>query len=190
MTERPEKWANVSRKTLADCRVFEVTERISESENGQTASFFVIESPDWVNVVPVTEEGQVVLIEQYRHGTEEITLEIPGGMVDEGESPADCAARELTEETGYSAGELVYLGWSRPNPAIQSNRIHHFAAFGCSGGAEQRFDEHESIRVREVPLEELTALVESGAISHSLVLAGLLRFNGHLERRKTHTYES
>ncbi len=190
MTDHPEKWKTVSKKSLADCRVFEVTERRSESESGQAASFYVIESPDWVNIVPVTADGEVVLIEQYRHGTEELTLEIPGGMVDEGESPGECAGRELTEETGYSAGEVVYLGWSRPNPAIQSNRIHHFAAFGCKDGAEQKFDDHESITVRKVSLDELTNLVESGAISHSLVLAGLLRFQNYLARSKAHTYES
>lgn len=190
MTDRPERWRTVSKKTLADCRVFEVTERESESESGQTASFYVIESPEWVNIVPVTADGEVVLIEQYRHGTEEVTLEIPGGLIDEGESPAECAGRELTEETGYTGGELIYLGFSWPNPAIQSNRIHHFAALGCTDGAAQKFDEHESIRVRRVPVGELTGLVEAGAISHSLVLAGLLKFQNYMARRKTQTYES
>lgn len=167
-----------------------MTEKNSESDGGKVAAFYVIECPDWVNVVPVTDSGKVVLIEQYRHGTEELTLEIPGGMVDEGESPSDCASRELTEETGYEGGEMVFLGSSRPNPAIQSNRIHHFAAFGCRDKAAQAFDEHESIGVREVPIDGLNELVGSGEISHSLVLAGILLFNSHMKRRKDYKYES
>ncbi|MCO6511485.1 MAG: NUDIX hydrolase [Aridibacter famidurans] len=191
MSTEPDKWRINSRKEIADCRVFEVTERRSVEEGtGREASFYVIESPDWVNVVPVTDDGKIVLIEQFRHGTEELTLEIPGGMVDEGETPAVCAARELTEETGYVADELVYLGKSRPNPAIQNNWIHHFAAFGCSNDGEQSFDEHEKIAVREVGPDELDRLIERGRITHSLVLAGILRFKSLPGRGKEFTYES
>ncbi|QQS42311.1 MAG: NUDIX hydrolase [Acidobacteriota bacterium] len=190
MSVQPDKWRVVSREKIADCRVFEVSARGSVDENGREGTFFVIESPDWVNVIPVTEAGRIVLIEQFRHGTEELTLEIPGGMVDEGETPAECAARELTEETGYVADELVYLGKSRPNPAIQNNWIHHFAAFGCTNDGKQSFDEHEKIAVREVGPEDLDRLIESGSITHSLVLAGILRFKGVHGGRKEFTYES
>lgn len=191
MTDTPAKWRVESVEKLADCRVFEVAERRSvEEDTGRKASFYVIESPDWVNVIPVTDDGLIVLIEQYRHGTEEITLEIPGGMVDDGESPADCAGRELTEETGYTAGELVYLGKSRPNPAIQSNWIHHFAALECVAGGEQSFDEHENISVRTVPEGHLDRLIENSAITHSLVLAGILRFKAFRSPGQGFTYES
>lgn len=190
MSVEPDKWRVTSREKIADCRVFEVSARGSVDENGREATFFVIESPDWVNIIPVTESGRIVLIEQFRHGTEELTLEIPGGMIDEGETPAECASRELTEETGYVADELVYLGKSRPNPAIQSNRIHHFAAFGCVRSGEQAFDEHEKIAVREVDSQELDRLIENEGITHSLVLAGILKFKGFDTDTREFTYES
>lgn len=188
--ERPEEWKTVSEEKIADCRVFRVSERNSRSEHGREASFFVIESPDWVNVIPLTDDGMIVLIEQYRHGTEEVTLEIPGGMVDAGESPAECAARELTEETGYVPGEIILLGRSRPNPAIQNNWIHHFLATGCRRGPDQAFDEHESIAVRTVPVDGLTDLVEREEITHSLVLTGLLHYENYVKRSIRYSYES
>ncbi|HUF04498.1 MAG TPA: NUDIX hydrolase [Aridibacter sp.] len=190
MSEEPDKWRVTSREKIADCRVFEVSARKSVDGDGREGTFYVIESPDWVNVIPVTENGRIVLVEQFRHGTEELTLEIPGGMVDEGETPAECASRELTEETGYVAGELVYLGKSRPNPAIQNNWIHHFAALGCAKDGEQSFDEHEKIAVREVDAEDLDRLIENSVITHSLVLAGILWFKGLGTETREFTYES
>jgi ADP-ribose pyrophosphatase len=188
--DRPEEWETVANEQIADCRVFTVTERHSKADGGSEATFFVIESPDWVNIIPVTADGEVVLIEQYRHGTEEVTLEIPGGMVDEGETPEQCAARELIEETGYVPARLIPLGRSRPNPAIQSNWIYHFAAEGCVESGERSFDEHESIAVRKVPFEKVEELAASGEISHSLVLAGLLKYELLRKRSKRHSYES
>ncbi len=188
--DRPEEWKTVSKEKVADCRVFDVTERHSIAESGREASFYVIESPDWVNVIPVTLDGEILLIEQYRHGTEDVTLEIPGGLVDEGESPDQCASRELTEETGFVAGKIIPLGRSRPNPAIQSNWIYHFLAEDCVGNGEKAFDEHESISVRKVKVGEIDGLIENGSISHSLVLAGFLKFMHHRNKAEIYTYES
>ncbi|REJ78831.1 MAG: NUDIX hydrolase [Acidobacteria bacterium] len=190
MTETAYKWRVRSRDQVADCRVFNVTKRNSVDENGREGTFYVIEAPDWINVIPVTKDGDIILIKQFRHGTEEFTLEIPGGMVDEGESAQETASRELTEETGFVAGKMVYLGSSRPNPAIQSNTLHHFAALDCVESGEQAFDEHESIAVRRVSSHELDALIESGDIDHSLVLAGLLKFREFASKERTYSYES
>ena len=87
--------------------------------------------PDWVNVIPVTPQGKVVVIRQYRHGTGEISLEIPGGVVDAGESHEETARRELLEETGYTAGEIIPIGRVAANPAIQDNHMHTFLALGA-----------------------------------------------------------
>ena len=182
MNIKPEVWKRKTSKKLADCRVFRVREDFCERESDALEhSFFVIENPDWVNVIALDAENQVVLIEQFRHGTEEIILEIPGGMIDEGEAPETAARRELLEETGYAADEFIYLGKSRPNPAIQNNWIYHFAALNCRKIQETAFDEHESVVARLVSLDEIPHLIESEQITHSLVLAGFYKLNLHLK---------
>ena len=123
-------WINLDSETLGDYSVFRLRRDRNRSADGsKTSHFYVLEAPAWINVVPVTRDGQVVMIRQYRHGTREITLEIPGGMTDPGDtSPAAAARRELREETGYDCEELVELGALAPNPAIQDNRIYTFLA--------------------------------------------------------------
>jgi 8-oxo-dGTP pyrophosphatase MutT (NUDIX family) len=133
--------------------------------------FFVIEAPDWMNVVPLTVDGQVVLIEQYRHGSKKVTLEVPGGMVDERESPGETAERELLEETGYRAGTIELLGRVRPNPAIQNNWLHIFIARDCVLAQAPQPESAEQIDVRLVALEDVPNLIASGAIDHALVVA-------------------
>ncbi len=180
MNEQPEIWKRTKSEQIADCRVFKVREDFCErSSDRRESTFFVIECPDWVNVIALTKENEVVLIEQYRQGTEEITLEIPGGMIDDGENQKDAAQRELLEETGYSSNKIVYLGKSRPNPAIQNNWMFHFLALDCEKIQETTFDEHESIITKLVPLAETKNLIKSGEITHSLVIAGFYWLNLH-----------
>ncbi len=184
--EPPPMWRRESSEQLADCRVFRVRRDVNlNPRNGRAHDFYVIEAPDWINVVPLTPAGEVVLIEQYRHGTDEITLEIPGGMVDPGETPRESAARELLEETGYEATELVALGRTRPNPAIQNNWIHTFLARDVQYRGEPRFDGTEHTVVRLVPLARIPSLIAEGRITHSLVVVGFhwlaLHESGHVE---------
>lgn len=167
------KWTRRSSEQLADCRVFKVRRDLSvDPRGGRAHDFYVIEAPDWINVVPLTARGEVVLIEQYRHGTGELSLEIPGGMVDGGESPLEAAGRELTEETGYAARELVFLGRTRPNPAIQDNWIHTFLARDCEYRHEPVCAGTEQTVVRLAPRADVPRLIAEGRITHSLVVVG------------------
>ena len=166
-------WRRLRSETVADCRVFRVRRDVSLSPHAQTEhDFFVLEAGDWINVIPLTAAGEVVMIEQYRHGSEEVTLEIPGGMVDEGESPSEAAAREMIEETGYAAEEIVALGRLRPNPAIHGNWLHTFLARDARFLRAPVFDSTEHTAVRLVPVADVPALIADGAITHALVVAG------------------
>ena len=124
-----DRWKRLETKTIHETPVLTLEEvALLRPGRDEPVRFVQLRCPQWVNVIPFTEDGQVILIRQYRAGTHEVTLEIPGGMIDAGEDPADAAARELAEETGYVAGSLEPLGVVQPNPAIQDNRCYTFLA--------------------------------------------------------------
>ena len=138
-----------------------------------TATFITLHSSDWVNIIPVTPEGEVVLIKQWRHGSEDWAVEIPGGLVDPGETPIDAAVRELEEETGYKAREITLLGKVNPNPALFDNTCHTYLALVDSQPGEPHLDAGESIEVFRVKAPDLPAMVSSGEIDHCIVVAAL-----------------
>ncbi|MBO6555213.1 MAG: NUDIX hydrolase [Pseudomonadales bacterium] len=169
-------WVRKETRQLADCRVFTVSESISMCPRTDNAhSFYVIDTADWVNIVPITINDEVVFIRQFRHGTEQITLEIPGGMVDPGEDPGTAAVRECMEESGFTAGDVESLGILRPNPAIFPNKLHTFVATGCERTGEIANTSTEHTEVELVPLADLPRLLQEGAIDHALVVATLWR---------------
>jgi ADP-ribose pyrophosphatase len=170
--EKPDSWKRVLSEKVADCRVFRIRRDMCiRDSDGKSSDFFVIENPDWVNIIAINKADEVVLIEQFRHGTEEIALELPGGLVDDGEAAEEAAKRELLEETGYSSNRWTLLGKSHPNPALQNNTIFHFLAIDCEKIAETAFDQHESIATKLVLRDKIDTLIGDGSVTHSLVVA-------------------
>lgn len=181
MDRKLKKWITEQSQTMATYRVFSVARRRNRSPlSGHANDFFVLECPDWINVIPLTGNDEVVLIHQYRHGSDEVEWEIPGGCVDPGESPLAAAKRELAEETGYTASEWIELGRNSPNPALNNNLCYSFLAKGAVKTAEQNLDSSEEIAVTTVPLSRIPEMIRSGQIRHSLVITAFY-FLDHLK---------
>ena len=168
-------WQRLGDEILVRYKVFEVRKsRRRSPRTGADIGFFLIDTPDWVNVIAVTQDEAVVLVRQFRHGSERVSLEIPGGLIDPHEKdPAEAAARELREETGYEAARIEPLGVMNPNPALFTNRCFVYLATGCRPVGALAMDPGEDIEVVTVPVAELDAMVRSGQIEHALVLAAI-----------------
>lgn len=169
-------WTRLSDDTLVQTPVFDLKRRVSRSpRTGEDCTFYRLDTPDWVNIVPITPDGELVLVRQYRHGTDTTTLEIPGGMMDpEDPSPEHAARRELREETGYQAERLRAVGWVHPNPAIQNTRCHTYLAEGVRQTTEQDPDDSEDLDVVLVPVHEVPRRVQDGSITHALVVCAFV----------------
>ena len=167
-----QSWTLLNSKALQSCRVFTMkVEHYRSPRTGGEYDFYLIDSPDWVNVIPLTADGEVVLVKQYRFGTREFSLEIPGGMLDPGDTPARAASRELLEETGYAGDEPVLLGKVHPNPAIHTNHCYTYLIKNVTYQRLPRQDSTEDIEVQKVPLSEIPRLILEGKITHALVIA-------------------
>ena len=167
-------WKLKSTRPLHDYRIFRTRGDTRESpRTGIEHEFYVLESPDWVNIVAVTESKEIVLINQFRHGVSSSVLEIPGGMIDEGEAPILSAKRELLEETGYAADVFIELGKVHPNPAIFDNVCYTFLAKTAKKIREPEFESAEDIETVLYPVSDIKKLIKSGEITHSLVLNAL-----------------
>ena len=168
----PEPWTFLYSKILHACRIFTLKkEGYRSPRTGKDHDFYLLDSSDWVNVIPLTPEGKVILVKQYRFGSKEFSLEIPGGMLDEGDSPAGAAVRELMEETGYGGDEPVLLGWVHPNPAIHTNRCYTYLIKNVFYQSSPRQDSTEDIEVLDVPLAAIPQLIREEKITHALVVA-------------------
>lgn len=173
----PRPWRRGPSERLHDCRVFDLDRVLFEHPDGhEPRAFFVVDAPDWINVIPLTDDDRVVMVRQFRFGIEGFTLEIPGGMCDADEAPIDAARRELREETGYEARTFEALGWVHPNPAVQTNRCHTFLARGVRRVGDPTPDGDEDFEVSIVPCVEIPSLIAGGTITHALVVAAFYRW--------------
>ena len=180
MTSRRLEWEVTSRGQPEDYRIFSAyRHQAVHSDSGRRGEFTVIDSPDWANIIAITPDEQVILVRQFRHGTGEITLEIPGGIVDDGEDFVTAARRELREETGYRCNEVELLGVVEPNPAFMNNRCGLVLARGVHLDSGQDLDPEEFIDVVRYPLSEIPALIADGRITHSLVVSAFYFLSQH-----------
>lgn len=166
-------WSVEETGVLAETSIFSLRTRycVSPTEPDRRGEFVYLESPDWVNVIALAADDRVVMIEQFRHGIGEVTLEIPGGSVEDDEDPAEAGLRELLEESGWGPGRSRMIGEVTPNPAIQDNRCHILLVRGAVRVQDPRPEGAEEIAVRLVPLADVPGLIRDGVIHHALVVA-------------------
>jgi len=169
-----EKWEIRSQKTDYKNGFFSIRNLdCRHNKKNVNNNFYVMDTFNWINVVALTTEGKFILVKQHRLGTDEISIETPGGVIDEGEKPEDCAIRELREETGYTGKSVHLLKSLSVNPAIMSNSITFYLVEGCEPSASQELDASEDIEVMTVTAEELTEMIRNGVFTHSIAVTGL-----------------
>ena len=172
-------WKKVGSKPIGDFRIFKMrADTAVNPRTGEEHDFFVIDSVNWVNIVAVTSDQKLVMVEQYRHGSNTVELEIPGGMMDPHENdPVVTAVRELREETGYEGECARELGKIWSNPAIFSNTTYTVLIENCELKHGLEFDSGEDLITRLVPVDEIPGLIADGKINHSLVVVALYHFD-------------
>jgi 8-oxo-dGTP pyrophosphatase MutT (NUDIX family) len=172
-------WKQISSKLIGDFRIFKLRSDVKLSpRTGQQHDFYVLDSVNWVNVIALTPDQKLVMIEQFRHGSNTVELEIPGGMMDAGETdPVATAVRELREETGYEGENARLLGSIWSNPAILSNKTYTVLVENCRLKHEVEWDQGEDLATKLVPAAEIPKLVADEKIGHSLVVVALYYFD-------------
>jgi 8-oxo-dGTP pyrophosphatase MutT (NUDIX family) len=175
---RIKPWTRKSIETVGSFRVFDVqrSEMIAPDGRPVPHPIYTFDCPTWCNVLAITEADEAVLVWQYRHGTDAMSLELPGGVAEPNEPPTEAARRELREETGYDAASFEPLATVHANPALQGNVLHTFLARGARLAGATHFDPTEECEVALVPVSELARLVDEGRITHSHGVVGIDRY--------------
>ena len=170
------KWDVLNSEIVADLKLFKARiDTLRNPNNGEAVKVTILTGNDSVNVLAVTDKGNAVLVDNYRFGTSTYILELPGGMVDDGEDHLQAARRELLEETGYTAKEWFYAGCVAANPVFQDSFVHHYLAIGAAKTGETELDDAEDIVVREVQLEEVRKMLFNGDFLHPHTVSGVMR---------------
>ncbi|MGH7908193.1 MAG: NUDIX hydrolase [Candidatus Binataceae bacterium] len=172
------RWIKLRDSRIISTRIFDLYRRRAHQPRRGERDFYILDAPPWVNIIPMTPAGEIVMVRQWRHGISDFTLEIPGGMVDPADrSPKAAARREMLEECGYDSSRIVMLGWVHPNPAIQPNRCYSFLASGVRKIADPHFISDEETQVVLVRAGEIKNLIASRKITHALVIAAFSFFH-------------
>ena len=172
-------WKKVGSRQVGDFRIFKMRSDICVNpRTGKEHDFYVFDTVDWVNVIAVTPDQHLVMVEQYRHGSNTVELEIPGGMMDPHETdPVIAGARELREETGYAGEQARVLGKVWSNPAIMNNTTFTVLVENCELKHSLELDSGEDLTTKLIPVGEIPKLVADGKIRHSLVVVALFHFD-------------
>jgi 8-oxo-dGTP pyrophosphatase MutT (NUDIX family) len=174
--ERDRAWKVVRSEPGPELILFKTRfDWLANPRNQKIIRAVVLEAPDWVNVVALTPETKILAVRQFRFGIRQLSLEIPAGLVDPGETPLQAARRELDEETGYTAREWKSLGWSYANPAFLTNRVHYFLALDARRTGSPHLEEGEDLEANELSLEEIERAIQSDGMRNSNTLLALAR---------------
>lgn len=184
----PQRWKKLRSEKHATTRIFDVTRAIyRHPQRDRDQDFFVINAPDWVNVLALTPDHHLVLVRQFRFGIDEFSVEIPGGVMDPGEDPIAAGLRELQEETGYVGTKARLLGSVHPNPAMQNNRCHLVLVEDAHPAMELEWDPDEEFEIMTRPVDAVYELAYQGGITHAMVMDALLLFSPHWARLRRST---
>ncbi len=182
MKDEQLKWTTTGRKHLLHTPVFDVNEQHEISATGIAGDYVAMDAPDWVMVIPEY-QGNFITVRQWRHAAGALSVEFPGGVADAGEDPAESAARELFEETGFKAGRLIHLGTVNPNPALFRNRYHVYLAEDLQPTGEQKLDDDELLTCELKPIDEVIASFGSEEYGHALMGTALMFYLRHLRQK-------
>lgn len=179
------KWKTLSSRRVYATPIFDLLCHRRQHRTRGPHDFYVLSAPDWINIIPLTPEGDVVMVRQYRHGIEDLTLEVPGGMVDPDDAhPMAAARREMVEESGYDSDQIVELGKVHPNPAILGNYCHSFLARDVRQVGEPVQHGSEETEVVRIPLARIREMIAGGEIMHALTITAFSFFQFYNSARR------